>query len=152
MIALLATCLALAAPIRLDRVEILNPSPGTWLTEEAPMLGARPGITTLRFAEQVGPVFQLGQGRVEVGLSLAAWTLGATVPLPHGFELYGGIGTRLALPAGAVAGVGWRVGPLRLTVGGSAWSQAGWRRPSWSVWAVRPSVGLGILRRRRGVS
>ncbi|MEQ1569223.1 MAG: hypothetical protein ABMA64_26540, partial [Myxococcota bacterium] len=70
---------ASAAPVRLDRVDLLSETPGTWLATELPRAAAAPGTVAARWVAQVSPV--VTWGRCELSASLAAQSLGVSLPL-----------------------------------------------------------------------
>lgn len=154
MIAALLAGLAAAAPVRLDRVDLLAEDPGTWLNYEAVQLGTYPLKGVIRFATQVRPVLTTPVEHLYVGLSVSSQSVVYERPftptLP--FTWSAGVQTQLLLPRGVVASVAWRPGPVRLSVGLSAVSGATWARPDWSEWDLLPTVGLGLVRRPRAES
>lgn len=140
---------ALAAPIRLDRVDLLSEAPATWLSDEAPRLRHTTTVPVIRWVEQVTVAVGLPEG-VEVDLSLAAQSLRLERPLPWAdLAVGGGVTTRLGLPTGALLGASWRPGPVRLGLSAVLLSDASWARPEWSRWRLLPGVGIGIGPDRR---
>ncbi len=133
--------LATAAPLALDRVELVAEEPGTWLLDDLPTVTSRPASTTLRWLEQVQPVLRLGDGPLRVGVSWTmqgvfyAHTLGA-------LELEGGVQTSLGLPVGAGVSAGLPLGSWRLGAGVGARCGASWADPRFTAWRVVPAVGL----------
>jgi hypothetical protein len=148
-LSLVAASLTLAAPVRLDRVDVLSEDPGTFLHYDLPMAGAYAPMTAVRFLEQVKVVFTLPVNGLYAGASLSSQSLSYEGPLWRGEDGRGlfwtaGLQTRLLLPYGAWAGVAWRFGFMRLSLGASASSAATWARPSWTEWRVLPTLGLGF--------
>lgn len=150
MIPLLLALSAAAAPVSLERVDLLSEDPGTWLNYEAPQLQlATADMAAVRFVAQLKPVFTTPVQGLYVGTSLTSQSLVYESPLSEGPDIYvtAGLQTRLLLPAGVLMGVAWRGGPLRVGLSVSMLSEATWVRPSWSSWTVMPSLGLGIVRK-----
>jgi hypothetical protein len=139
---------ALAAPVRFDRVDLLSETPGTWLVYEAPRIEAAPGTVALRWAAQVAPVVSIG--RAEISASFAGQSLGVAIPLDRArpATLDVAIVGRALLPIGARAGLAWRAGRTRLGLSVVALSDATWTRADWSSWTVLPAVGVGVGRYR----
>jgi len=135
---------ALAAPVGLDRVDVLSEDPGTFLDEHIARLGPSPTVTGIRFAEQLKVVVRSPVRHLNVGLSVASQSLVWEPPLAWGVGLTAGVQTRMALPRGGIAGVHWRHGPLRLGLSANLLSGATWARPDWSQWRVLPGVGVGL--------
>jgi hypothetical protein len=146
VIALIAACtLASAAEVRLDRVDLLSEA-APWVRQDAPRLGAAPGITTARWFAQVTPVASVGPA--VVGVSLGWQWVGLRAPLVPERVIWAdaAIVARGMLPVGGRVGVAWRPGRVRLGVSLAALSGATWVRPSWRSWSVVPTLGLGIGR------
>ena len=138
---------SLAGP-QLDRIELLADDPGTFLNWELPMLGARPGITLVRFAEQVQPVWHTPWDGWTVGTSLSTQSLGYAQALGPSAKLgwRAGLQTRLLLPSGVVSTLWWRGEHIELAGGISLISDASWRRPSWSSWQALPTASVSLVR------
>lgn len=149
LISLMTASLTLAAaPVRLDRVDLLSEDKGTFLNYDLPMAGAYVPITAGRFVEQVKVVLAL-PANLYAGASIASQSLSYEGPLwrsqdGRGLFWTASVHTRLLMPYGIHAGVAWRFGLLRVGVGASASSQASWARPAWSEWKVLPVLALGI--------
>lgn len=155
MIAWLAVASAIAAPrFGVDRVDVLSEDPGLWLADEAPRLGTATSSSALRFVEQLKISWQLPVDGWFVGTSLASqsvvverpvWTLSHADPA-SGLLVTGGLQTKALLPRGALVGVAWRHGPVRVGLSLNAVSSASWARPDWTVWRVLPGLGVGFGR------
>jgi hypothetical protein len=137
---------ALAATPALDRVDLLSEHGAPWLVYEAPRIGVASDVVVLRWIEQVSPVLALGDARLS--LSLGAQTIGFETP-SWPWSASGGVVTRAGLPVGALAGVGFRPGKLRLGLSLALLSSATWVRPQWNTWTALPGVGVGIGRDTR---
>lgn len=148
-LSLVAASLTLAAPVRLDRVDVLSEDSGTFLHYDVPMAHAYPPMTGVRFLEQVKVVLALPVSGLYAGASIASQSLSYEGPLwrsqdGRGLFWTASVHTRLLMPYGAHAGVAWRFGFLRLGVGASASSEATWARPAWTEWKVLPTLALGF--------
>ncbi len=149
-LSLVTASLALAAaPVRLDRVDILSEDDGTFLHYDLPMAGASAQMAGLRFFEQVKVVLALPVDGLYAGASVASQSLAYEGPLwrsgdGRGLFWTASVHTRLLMPYGAHAGVAWRFGFLRLGVGASVSSEATWARPAWTEWRVLPTLALGF--------
>ena len=136
--------LGVASAATLDRVELLADDPGTFVSDELPLLAARPGTAGLHFVAQVQPVVRFDSG-LTVGASLSAWTVGwETRPDARGLGGLVAVPTRLGMPAGLVVAGSWSRGLLWVDVGLRAASGASWVDPSWRDVRVGPTVGLGV--------
>lgn len=137
-----------AAPIQLDRVDLLSEDPGLWLSHELPRATLAPGIVSLRFLTQIRPVLSLPVEHLSVGLSLQSQSLLIERPIAPaaGLALTGGLITRGGLPSGAMVGGAWRPGNVRLGISAIGLSSATWSHPSWSDWRLLPGVGVGFGR------
>ncbi|MCK6520392.1 hypothetical protein L6R49_03025 [Myxococcota bacterium] len=141
-----------AAELRLDRVDLLSEDTGAWINYEAPSLLAYPARSGVRYVTQVKPVLALPVENLYLGLSIHSQSVVYERPITEGSEFTwsAGLHTALFFPRGAVAGVAWRHGPLRLAVGVSATSGGTWARPSGlAQWDVLPTLGVGLVRRER---
>ena len=149
-LSLVTASLALAAaPVRLDRVDVLSEDAGSFLHYDLPMAGAYAPMTGVRFLEQVKVVLALPVDGLYAGASVASQSLAYEGPLwrtqdGRGLFWTASVHTRLLMPYGAHAGVAWRFGFLRLGVGASASSEASWARPAWTEWKVLPTLALGF--------
>lgn len=149
MLSVVATSLSLAAaPVRLDRVDVLSEDAGTFLNYDLALIPAYPVIGAARFVEQVKVVFAL-PAQLYAGVSIASQSLSFESPLwrakdGHGLFWTVSLHTRLLLPYGAHAGVDWRCGPVRLGLGASVSTEAAWARPAWSEWKVLPVLSVGF--------
>lgn len=146
---LLAAVPAGAAPVRLDRVDLLSEDVPTFLHYDVPMARAYPAATLFRGVSQVKAVLALPVDGLYAGLSLASQSVVLEGPLLRSAEGRGlfwsaGVHTRLLLPAGVQAGLAWRVGPMRLGLSLNVSSDARWARPAWTEWRVLPALGLGF--------
>lgn len=135
---------ALAAPIRLDRVDVLAEDPGTWLNYDAPMAPYAATQTAVRFVEQVSFVVATPAPDLYVGLSFASQSVRWERVVWKDLDLHAGVQTSLLLPRGAFAGAGWTAGRLHVAGGVSAVSNATWARPDWTHWSAMPTVGVGV--------
>jgi hypothetical protein len=133
---------ATVAGVQLDRVEVLADDPGTLVSDELPLLLARPGGTGLRFLAQAQPVVRFGD-HFTLGTSLVAITPGWEVR-PSERRLGGLVAmpTRLGLPAGLVVAGTVRTGPLWLDLGLRASSGASWVAPKYGDLRVGPTLGV----------
>jgi len=139
---------ALAAPVGLDRVDLLSEGSATWIHDELPRASTSGRFVAVRFIEQVEPVVFLPADGLTLGLSMRAIRIHWERPVFGSEHLFvgGGVLTSLLLPNGAQAGVAWRAGPVRLGVSVNALSSASWGRRDWTVWQVQPTVGIGLGR------
>lgn len=143
MIALLLG-LAVAAPVRFDRVDLLSETSGTWLHDELPRAGTAPTVVGLRYLEQVQPVLGFGEW-VQLGLALRTQSLRVERVLGDSrWAVNGGVQLHAGLPNGLVAGLAWRQGPVRIGGGLSLTSGATWARPVYEGWRTLPVLGLGL--------
>lgn len=141
MIALVSA--ALAAPPRFDRVDLLSEAGAPFFADDLWRASVEPGVTRLRFAEQIAVVGGLGEA--QLSLSLAAQTFAVEHPLPLGpLRATAGLRTHAFLPDGALLGLAVRGGPVRLGASVLVVSDATWSRPEWSTWRALPALGLGI--------
>jgi hypothetical protein len=148
MLALVAAVVLAAEPagVRFERVDVLSEDPGLWLYQEAPRLGVDPVTPTVRFLTQVKAVWTTPVPGLGFGVSLASQSLVYEYPLVREAHLSLSLGlqTRLLLPRGAMAGLAWRAGPVRLGVSLSVFSEASWSRVDYGQWTVLPTLGLGF--------
>ena len=140
----LLASVAWAAPVGLDRVDVLSEDPGTFLDEHVARWGPSPTVTSIRFAEQLKVVIRTPVRHLHLGLSAASQSLVWEPPLRWGLGLTAGVQTRWALPRGGVLGVHYRRGPLRFGLSANLLSGATWTRGDWSQWRVLPGVGVGF--------
>lgn len=147
MIALIAT-LALAAPVGLDRVDLVSEDNPTWLVDDLPRVGDTPRATAVRFVEQVEPVWFTPIDGLTVGTSVRTQSLQWERPASPALGVYGSMAllTRLGLPSGARIGAALRRGPVRIGASLTLLSSASWSRPDWSVWRPLPALGVGVGR------
>ena len=152
VIAVLLCAAAGAAPVGLDRVDLISEDPGTWLHYDLPMAPYNVLGVTVGFVQQLKMVLRLGvlDESLHLGFSMVSQSIVLERPLPLP-NLYwsGGVQTSLLLPRGLLAGVAWRPGRIRIGAGVSLLSSATWRRPDWTSWHVLPTVGFGLGRPRR---
>lgn len=135
--------LAQAGPVRVDRVDLVSESDGSWVRDEATRFSHTPRFAAVRYIEQLGPV--IAKDQLQLGLSLASQSVRWEQPLPSThFALSGGIQLRAGLPSGVLAGGAVRAGPLRVGVSASLNSAAVWGRPVWDGWRLLPSFGVGL--------
>jgi|GEM_PF-1238304 len=150
MLALVAAVVLAAQPagIQLERVDVLSEDPGLWLYQEAPRLGVEPLTPTVRFLSQVKLVWSTPVRGLGFGVSLGSQSLVYEHPLlpKANLSLSVGLQTRLLLPRGALVGLAWRAGPVRLGLGLSFFSEATWSRVEYRQWTVLPTLGLGFGR------
>ncbi|MBO84709.1 MAG: hypothetical protein CL927_05070 [Deltaproteobacteria bacterium] len=144
MVAVLLCVAATAtATTHFERLELLSDDPGRFLSDELPMVAARPGNTALRFLAQVQPVVGFGT-HFTLGTSLSAWTPGWETALgdrPIGVLV--AVPTRLGLPTGLVTAATYTRGALWVDLGVAAQTGASWRRPAYRDLRVVPTLGLG---------
>ena len=136
------------ATVRFERVDVLSEDPGLWLYQDAGRLGVDALTPTIRFLSQVKPVFSLPVEELSVGVSLGSQSLVYERALLESIHLSWTVGlqTRLLLPRGALVGLAWRVGPLRLGLSLSVFSEASWANVDYRSWTALPTFGLGIGR------
>jgi hypothetical protein len=150
MLALVAAMVLAAEPasVRLERVDVLSEDPGLWLHQEVPRLKVDPLTPAVRFLTQVKLVWSTPVRGLGFGVSLQSQSLVYEHPLvpEANLSLSVGLQTRLLLPRGALVGLAWRAGPVRLGLGLSLFSEATWSRVEYSQWTVLPTVGLGFGR------
>ena len=149
MLALVGTTVLATAPVRFDRIDVLNEEVPTFLHYDVPIEHAYPTGTALRFVEQLKVVVTLPMEGLYLGASLRSQSLSYEGPIwkqadGRGLFWTAGLSTRLLMPYGAQAGVAWRVGFMRLGVGLQAASAATWARPAWGEWQVLPTLALGF--------
>ena len=133
--------LAAAAPVALERIELVAEEPGTWLLDDLPTVTTRPASVTLRWLEQVQPVLRLGESPLRIGVS---WTMQG-IFYAHdlgGLELEGGVQTSLGLPVGAGVTARRALGSWELGAGLGARCGASWADPRFTSWRVVPAVGV----------
>jgi hypothetical protein len=150
MLALVTAAVLAAEPtgVSLERLDLLSEDPGQWLHQELPRLGADALTPTVRFLTQMKVVWSTPVRGLGFGVSVGSQSLVYEYPLlPRAnLALSVGMQTRLLLPRGALLGVAWRTGPLRLGLSLSVFSEATWSRVDYSYWTVLPTLGLGIGR------
>lgn len=147
----LVTALVLAAEpagVRLERVDVLSEDPGTWLYQEAPRLRVDVLTPAVRFVTQVKLVWSTPVRGLGFGISVDSQSLVYEHPLlPRAnLALSLGLQTRLLLPRGALVGVAWRAGPVRLGLSLSVFSEATWSRVNYRSWTALPTLGVGFGR------
>lgn len=143
------TALALAAPISLDRVDLIAAGPGTFVNYDVPVAGSDVTRTAIRFVEQVQPVWRTPVDNLYVGTSIASQSIIWDAPLaetPLNYVV--ALETSLLAPRGARAGVATLLGPVRVEAGVSAISPSGWARFDYNTWTVMPTLGVGLQRER----
>ena len=145
---LLGSAPTASAGIQLQRLEILADDPGTFLHWELVMLGARPGITAVRFLEQVQPVWRTPWPQLMLGTSLSSQSLTWEQPFTAGssWGWRGGIQTQTLLPRGLILAGWWRGQHLELAGGLSLLSGASWSQPDWRHWQPILTLGLSLVR------
>lgn len=150
MLALVASLVLAAEPggVALDRLDLLSEDPGQWLHQDAPRLGVDTLTPTVRFLTQLKVVWSTPVRGLDFGISVGSQSLVYEYPLlPRAkLTLSMGLQTRLLLPRGALVGVAWRTGPLRLGLSLSVFSAASWSRVDYRYWTALPTLGLGIGR------
>lgn len=149
MLAVFSAGVISQAPIRFDRIDVLNEEAPSFLHYDVTTTGVYPAGTALRFIEQLKVVVTLPVDGLYLGASLRSQSLtyeGAILRTGDGRGLFwsAGLSTRLLMPYGAQAGIAWRFGVMRLGIGVQAASGATWARPAWSEWQVLPTIGLGF--------
>ena len=137
-----------AAPVGLDRLDVLSEGSPTWINQELPRVSTTGRFVAVRFVEQIEPVLFLPVEGLTVGVSMRSIRLHWERQLPGADPLFlgGGVLTSLFLPAGAQIGAAWRPGKVRVGVSLCALSSASWSRRDWTVWHVLPAIGLGVGR------
>ena len=148
MIGWLAAAALAAAPVGLDRVDLLAEAPGLWVSQELPRLALTPRVAGVRWLTQVQPVLWTPVRGLQVGVSAQAQSLLLERPvLPYaGVHATAGLVTRAGLPSGLLLGAAWRPGKVRLGLSAVLLSGATWARPHWRSWRLLPGVGLGLGR------
>jgi hypothetical protein len=150
MLALVAALVLAAEPegVRLQRVDVLSEDPGQWLHQEAPRLGVDALTPTVRLLTQMKVVWSTPVRGLDFGVSVGSQSLVYEYPLlPRAnLSLSMGVQTRLLLPRGALVGVAWRAGPVRLGLSLSVFSEATWSRVNYRYWTALPTLGLGFGR------
>lgn len=150
---LLGAVVATATPsFGFERVDVIAPLPGTFINDDLPRLTLDPLTITVRWLEQVQVVFTVPVEGLTAGVSLSAQSLFYAVPLfdVPGLELQVGLQTRLLLPAGFSAGLGWRWWRLRVGLGVVAGTEASWDNIDYDHPYVMPTLSLGIGRLFQG--
>lgn len=155
MFALAAT---LSGQVHFERVDVISEDPGLWVSNEAPRLIADPLTPTIRFLMQVKPVWRTPVKGLSFGISLGSQSLVyehpvlalapalASVPILASARLSVSVGlqTRLLLPRGALVGLSWWMGPVRIGAGLSVFSEASWNHVDYRTWTAIPTLGLGF--------
>jgi len=150
MLALAAT---ISGQVQFERVDVISEDPGLWLSTEAPRLTADPLTPAIRLLMQVKPVWRTPVKGLSFGISLSSQSLVYEYPILQSvhpvlksarLSVSVGLQTRLLLPRGALLGVSWWMGPVRLGAGVSAFSEASWNDINYLTWTVIPTVGLGF--------
>lgn len=150
MLALAAT---MTGQVQFERVDVISEDPGLWLSTEVPRLIADPLTPTLRFLEQVKPVWRTPVKGLSFGISVGSQSLVYEYPILRSLHpilesarlsVSVGLQTRLLLPRGALAGLSWWMGPVRIGAGVSVFSEASWSDINYLTWTVIPTVGLGF--------
>src|SRR5262245_42903054 len=123
----LVTALVLAAEpsgVSWQRVDVLSEDPGLWLPQEVERLSVDPLTPIVRFLTQVKFVWSTPVRGLDFGVSIGSQSLVYEYPvLPElNLSLSVGLQTRLLLPRGALLGLAWRAGPLRVGLGLSVFS------------------------------
>jgi hypothetical protein len=150
MLALVAALVLAAEPggVRWQRVDVLSEDPGVWLLHDAPRLKVDRLTPVVRFLSQVKGVWSTPVRGLGFGVSVGSQSLVYEYPLlPRAnLALSMGLQTRLLLPHGALVGVAWRAGPVRLGLSLSVFSEATWSRLNYQYWTALPTLGLGFGR------
>ncbi len=153
MTALLVLLLGLAhaAGFGVDRVDVFAPAPSSFLLLDLPRVGARPGLTALRFVEQVSVGWRLPVDGLQLGTAIAVQEVRYARPFREDGRLgwVAGVPTRLALPVGGRAGITGRLGRAHLEGGLIVQTSATWAHPAWQLRRPFLSFGAGILLGRR---
>ena len=132
-----------------SRLELLSEGSGRFLRDELPLVGARPGVVGVQALAQVEPVWGFFDDKLTLGASLSAQSIQWERPLPlPGMRLMVGAHARLLLPVGVQASVGWRGGSWTIGAGAALSAAAGWDRPRWDGWGLRPTVLVAWSPRR----
>jgi endonuclease/exonuclease/phosphatase family metal-dependent hydrolase len=128
MLALVTALVLTAEParVRLERVDVLSEDPGLWLSQEAPRLGVDALTPAVRFLTQVKVVWSTPVRGLGFGVSVESQSLVYEYPLlrEQNLALSMGLQTHLLLPRGALLGVAWRAGPVRLGLSLRVFSKA----------------------------
>jgi hypothetical protein len=129
-----------------ERVDLVAELPGTFVNDDLPELAVDPVTIAVRFVEQVQVVFRVPVAGLTVGASLAAQCVYYAVPIPgvRGLELQLGLQSRLLLPVGFSASVGWRIWRVRVGLGVVAATTASWDNLNYDHPYVLPTLALGI--------
>jgi hypothetical protein len=150
MLALVAALVLAAEPtgVRWERVDVLSEDPGVWLHHDVWRLRVDRLTPVVRFVSQVKGVWSTPVRGLGFGVSLGSQSLVYEYPLlPRAnLALSMGLQTRLLLPHGALVGVAWRAGPVRLGLSLSVFSEATWSRLNYQYWTALPTLGLGFGR------
>jgi hypothetical protein len=143
---MVALAASLTGQVRFERVDVLSEDTGQWLNQNAPRLLVEPLTPSVRFLFQIKPVFTTPVRGLSFGLSIASQSLVYEYPLVESLRLSLSVGvqTRLLLPRGALVGLAWRYGPVRIGAGLSVFSEASWANIDYRAWTVLPTVGLGF--------
>ena len=145
MIALLAAVgVGVAAP-RFARVDVLAESPGRLFTEDLPSFALAPGAGVARIVGQVQPVWALGEGPLQLAVSLRRQDLRVELPLGASrWSVSSGLSTRLLYPEGLSLTLAARPGRWRIAAGAHLGTGAGWARPRPEVLRLGPVLAVGL--------
>ena len=148
MIMALLMSVAMASPLRFDRVDLLAEDPSMWVNDDLRRFTHISRIGAVRYVTQLKIVVELPFEGLYVGTSLSSQSFVAERLLVSKLPIYGyaGMQSNLLLPRGIMGGLAYREGPLRVGIGFSAVSSATWRRMDWTVWSWLPAIGIGLGR------
>ena len=138
-----------ASAAGLSRLELLSEGSGRFVRDELPLIGARPGVVGLQAIAQLEPVWGFFDDQLTLGASLSAQSIQWERPLSlPGARLMVGAHARLLLPVGVQASLGYQRAAWMIGAGGALSAAAGWDRPRWDGWGVRPTVVVAWAPRR----
>lgn len=129
-----------------ERVDVVAELPGTFVNDDLPELAVDPVTIVVRWVEQLQVVFRVPVAGLTIGASIAAQCIYYAVPIPgvRGLELQLGVQSRLLLPVGLSASLGWRIWRVRVGLGVVAATTASWDSVNYDHPYVLPTLALGI--------
>jgi hypothetical protein len=131
----------------LDRVDLVAGGPGTFINYDIPVAGSDITRTSIRFVEQVQPVWRFGVDNLYVGTSITSQSLLYDAPITDDFSYVLGLETSLLVPRGLRVGAAWRSDPVRVELGVSAITPSGWARFDYTTVTIMPTLALGLTRK-----
>ena len=119
MIFVLLMSVAMASPLRFDRVDILAEDPALWVNDDLRRFDHSSRLGAVRFVTQVKVVAELPIEGVYLGTSLSSQSLVAERLIVSKLPIYGyaGIQAGLFLPRGFMGGFAYRKGPETFGLG-----------------------------------